>query len=178
MDDQLLDIEQKVGRNYDTPPLHLWNPELSGEIDIRIDSDGNWFHEGSVIERDAIVRLFASILRREEDGCYYLVTPGDKWRIQVDLLPLVVTDIDQYADAEQGSCLRATLNTGRTQMVNSEFGLFLEDRMDHVAALHLPHGLAAIFSRSAWYRLVAMAEEKDGNVCIVSAGETFPLEVG
>ncbi|MEH6582133.1 MAG: DUF1285 domain-containing protein [Halioglobus sp.] len=178
MDDQLQDIEQQVGRNYDSPPLHLWSPELSGDIDIRIDADGRWFHEGSPIERAAIVRVFASILRREEDGCYYLVTPGEKWRIQVDLLPLVVTDVDRYTDAEHGDSLRCTLNTGRTQLVNAEFGLFLESRMDNVAALHLPHGLAALFTRSAWYRLVAMAVEKEGVTCIESAGETFPLEAG
>ena len=66
MDDQLQDIEQQVGRNYDTPPLHLWHPELSGDIDIRIDTDGRWFHEGTLIERAAIVRVFASILRRRK----------------------------------------------------------------------------------------------------------------
>ena len=83
MGTELENIEKQLtgGRNYDAPPLHLWHPELSGDIDIHITSDGSWYHEGAKITREAIVRLFASILRREEDGEYYLVTPGEKWRI-------------------------------------------------------------------------------------------------
>ena len=176
MDDKLTAIEKKVGRNFDSPPLHLWHPELSGDIDIRIDREGNWFHESVKIERKSIVRLFASILRREDDGEYYLVTPGEKWRIRVDLLPLMVTDIEwSQADGKE-SALLATLNTGKTIVVDAGHALYLEDRMEDIAAIHLPHGLAALFSRSAWYRLVEMAEQRPEGVCVTSAGETFPLE--
>ena len=72
------------------PPVEQWDPPLSGEIDIRILADGSWLHEGEPIRREALVRLFASILRREDDGAYYLVTPVEKWRITVELHPLVV----------------------------------------------------------------------------------------
>ena len=76
MDEQLEALERKVGkrRDFDSPPLHLWHPPLSGDIPIVISTDGSWFHEGGRIERDSLVRLFASILRREEDGDYYRVT--------------------------------------------------------------------------------------------------------
>jgi hypothetical protein len=177
MDDKLQSIEEKVGRNYDSPPLQLWQPELSGDIDIRIDRGGNWFHEGGKIEREAIVRLFASILRREEDGEYYLVTPGEKWRIQVDLLPLIVSDIAVVSSAAEQPRLEATLNTGKHIAIDAEHPLYLEKRMESIAAIHLPHGLSALFSRSAWYRLVEMAENINGTACVVSAGEVFPLEV-
>ena len=94
-DNSLEGIEQQLGkrRNFDAPPLHLWQPALSGDIAIRITAEGDWYHEGGKIERDALVRLFASILRREDDGEYYLVTPGEKWRIVVELHPLMVIDI-------------------------------------------------------------------------------------
>ena len=89
-----LETQVKSGRDYDTPPLHLWNPPLSGDISIRINAQGDWYHEGSKIERQSLVNLFASILRREEDGEYYLVTPSEKWRIEVELHPLLIADFD------------------------------------------------------------------------------------
>ena len=176
MDDKLESIEKKVGRNFDSPPLHLWQPELSGDIDIRIDRGGRWFHEGGNIERESIVRLFASILRREDDGEYYLVTPGEKWRIQVDLLPLIVTDIESLPGDLANPVLKATLNTGKSITIDGEHSLYLEERFEDIPAIHLPHGLAALFSRGAWYRLVEMAESIAGKTCVVSAGEVFPLE--
>ena len=176
MNEELKAIEKKIGRNFDSPPLHLWHPPLSGDIDIRIDREGNWFHEEVKIQRQSIVQLFVSILRRESDGDYYLVTPGEKWRIQVDLLPLVVTDVDWSCAGESEPILLATLNTEKTVQVGEEHGLYLEPAMDDIAAIHLSHGLAALFSRSAWYRLVDMAQPIDGCVSIVSAGVVFALE--
>jgi hypothetical protein len=83
-----------VRRDIDSPPLHLWHPEFSGEIPIRINTQGTWYHDGSEIKRESLVRLFASILRREDDGEYYLVTPSEKWRVVVESHPLLVTDIE------------------------------------------------------------------------------------
>lgn len=149
------DIETQLGegRNYDSPPLHLWHPDLSGDIPIVISTDGTWFHEGDPILRDSLVRLFASILRREDDGEYYLVTPVEKWRLQVEVHPLVVTDVSR-----EGEFLVLTLNTDRQVQVGDEHPLFLEPRVDNVAAVELWHGLTALFSRNAWYRLVELAD--------------------
>ncbi|MDZ7781707.1 MAG: DUF1285 domain-containing protein [Halioglobus sp.] len=129
MSDELEHIEQEVnrGRNFDEPPLHLWDPALSGDIPIRITRDGEWYHDGGRIERESLVRLFASILRREEDGEYYLVTPVEKWRIEVDMHPLLVTDVETVpgaADAE----LQVTLNTGKQFVVSEENPLFSSPR--------------------------------------------------
>ncbi len=159
MDKQLEDIERQIvnKRNFDTPPLHLWHPELSGEIDIEIRSDGSWWHEGDPIRRESIVRLFASILRREDDGDYYLVTPGEKWRIRVQAHALLVTDVDRE---EEGGALCATLNTGRRVPISEEHPLYLDPACDHVAAMRLAHGLTALFNRPAWYRLVEMADDE------------------
>ncbi|WP_235898748.1 DUF1285 domain-containing protein [Parahaliea maris] len=143
-------------RNFDNPPLEKWHPALSGNIDILITADGHWWHEGSPIERPEIVRLFASILRREEDGGYYLVTPGEKWRLQVEAHALLITEIDR-----QGDNLVATLNTGKQVVLDGEHGLFLDKERDGVAGMYLDHGLTALCSRAAWYRLVDMAEGKD-----------------
>ncbi|PLW82123.1 DUF1285 domain-containing protein [Kineobactrum sediminis] len=177
MTDKLAAIEQQArkGRNFDTPPLHLWHPPLSGDIDIRIAADGTWYHEGRPIVRPALVRLFASLLRREADGDYYLVTPAEKWRIQVELHPLVVTEID--AEEEGGRhLLRARLNTGREVVIDAAHPLFLEPAVGEVAAVRLDHGLTAILSRAAWYRLVDSAEDVDGRAQVRSGDEWFPLQ--
>ena len=167
-------IEDLVGqvageRQFDAPPLHLWHPPLSGDIDIEIDREGRWYHEGSRIEREALVRLFASILRREEDGDYYLVTPVEKWRIRVPFYPLFVVDIAQSAGEAGDPQIVATLNTGKVVPITDESALFIDPAADDVAALRLPHGLTAVFSRAAWYRLVDMAEV---------SGDCLTLEIG
>lgn len=157
-------------RNYQDPPLEKWDPPLSGEIDIEIDSEGLWYHDGAPIRRDAIVRLFASILRREADGHYYLVTPGEKWRIRVQRHPLMITD----CDSRDGS-LEVTLNTGRSWRVNQQRPLYLDAACDNVAVVALPHGLSALCTRAAWLRLVDMAEEQEGVLGVSSDGVWFPL---
>lgn len=157
-------------RNFDNPPLDQWHPPLSGDIDITIRADGSWWHEGGLIERPEIVRLFASILRREADGEYYLVTPGEKWRLQVEAHALLITEIDR-----RGKDLVATLNTGKQVVLDSAHGLFLDAERDGVAAMHLDHGLTALCSRAAWYRLVDMAE---GNDLLLRSGEASWSLVG
>jgi hypothetical protein len=163
-------------RNFDAPPLHLWNPSLSGDIDIIIKRDGQWIHEGTVIERQSLVRLFASILRREADGEYYLVTPVEKWRLKVEALPLLVTDFEiDNSGAEQE--LTVTLNTARRYLIDAEHPLYLPclQGMEDIPAIQLDHGLGAIFSRAAWYRLVEACEETDAGLGISSCGKFFKL---
>jgi len=164
-----LEAQVKTRRDYDSPPLHLWHPPLSGDIAIRIDARGDWYHEGDTIERQSLVRLFASILRREEDGEYYLVTPGEKWRIEVELHALLVTDIDVVEEGSQ-PVLLATLNTDKQVRVSEQHPLFLDPAAGDVAALQLSHGLTALCTRSAWYRLVELADlKKDG--ALLESGE-------
>tara|TARA_B110000503_G_scaffold32105_2_gene52132 strand:+ start:25256 stop:25795 length:540 start_codon:yes stop_codon:yes gene_type:complete len=156
-------------QNYDSPPLHLWQPELSGDIPITIDAHGDWYHDGGKIERESIVRLFASILRKEEDGGYYLVTPSEKWRIKVERHALLITDIS-LLEREGQQVLEATLNTGKQILVSEETPLFLDNRVEQVAGLKLPHGLTALCTRAAWYRLVELADAHDG-CAVLKSGE-------
>ena len=176
MEEQLKSLASKVRdkRNFDSPPLHLWNPPLSGDMDILIKSDGDWYHEGGLIKRASLVRLFASILRKEEDGEYYLLTPAEKWRIRVELHPLLVTDVEARQEGTD-TALLLTLNTGKTLVVGEQHPLFLEPAMGDVAGVKLEHGLTALFNRAAWYRLVELAHEVDGKMCVSSGGIPFSL---
>lgn len=175
MKDKTLEgIEAQLGqrRNFETPPLHLWKPALSGDIAIRISAEGDWYHEGVKIEREALVRVFASILRREEDGEYYLVSPVEKWRIEVELHPLMVTDISAM---EEGAKLLATLNTGKQVELDEEHPLYVDEAAGDIAVLQLEHGLTAMCNRAAWYRLVDLAQDIDGTPSVRSDSEVFPL---
>src|SRR4051812_13596451 len=86
------------------PPVHLWNPPYCGDIDLRIASDGIWYYQQTPIGRPALVRLFASILRREGER-YYLVTPVEKCGIAVDDAPFRAVEVNIEA-AESGRSLR------------------------------------------------------------------------
>src|SRR5690606_41748659 len=96
---------------HDALPIYLWNPAHCGEIDIRIARDGQWYHEGSPIQRPELMQLFASVLRREPDGSYCLVTPVEKLTIQVDDCPFVAQLLEREGSGRE-QVLRFTLNTG------------------------------------------------------------------
>src|SRR5271154_4728665 len=90
--------KQAPGRGL--PPVHLWNPEHCGEIDIVIKSNGLWFHEGAPIGREALVRLFSTVLRKDPDG-FHLVTPVEKMKITVEDVPLTAARVDRVGEALQ-----------------------------------------------------------------------------
>ncbi len=181
MTDALDRLAEAAGgpKNASAPPLHLWHPELSGDIDIVIRRDGSWMHEGSPIRRHSLVCLFASILRREDDGEYYLVTPVEKWRLQVEALPLVVTDFDVLNPGSAEQVLRITTNTDKHWDVAPEYPLFLCAEEQGIPAVQLDNGLAALFSRAAWYRLADYcdAEERgtEEGFSLLSSGTRYIL---
>src|SRR6266542_3633267 len=89
--------EAKRAQAKGPPPVHLWNPPFCGDLDMRIAADGTWFYLKTTIGRPALVRLFASVLKREGDK-YFLVTPVEKCGIVVDDAPFLAVELK----AEQG----------------------------------------------------------------------------
>src|ERR1700743_4004013 len=81
------------------PPVHLWNPPFCGDLDMRIASDGTWFYMGTPIGRHALVRLFSTILKRE-DGKHFLVTPVEKVGIKVDDAPFTAGEMAKEGDSQ------------------------------------------------------------------------------
>ena len=152
-------------------PLGQWQPDYCGDIDMAISSDGTWYHEGVMIKRPELWQLFAGILRREADGEYYLVTPVEKCRVEVALHPLIITDL-QLDESEKTGQLMAVLNAGGVFPVGPEYPFKLEEKAGGAAYIELPHGLSALCSRAAWYRLVDLADDDHS---IVSGGAKFFL---
>jgi hypothetical protein len=157
------------------PPVHLWNPPNVGEIDIVIRKDGSWVHEGGVIGREALVRLFSTVLRKDPDGVY-LVTPHEKLRIRVEDAPFVAVRVDR-----DGAALRFATNVGD----EVEAGPAHAIRVETDAAgeprpyVHVRGGLEALIARPVFYELVEMAEERSTEegveVGVASNGAWFPL---
>jgi hypothetical protein len=175
-------VLEEAEQHKGLPPVHLWQPELSGDIDIVIKRDGQWWHEGSPFERLALVKLFASILRREEDGDYYLVTPVEKWRIQVEDLPLmmVTQDIEHEGGVDQTIKLVSNLGDVITVDDAHPIEVTLAGDGQPQPAIAVRNGLAARLSRPVYYQLVNLAEERqvDGQAVygVKSGGVFFPLQ--
>lgn len=154
------------------PPVHLWNPPNCGDIDIRITRDGRWIHEGAPIAREALVRLFSTILRRDPDG-FYLVTPVEKLRLQVDDAPFVAVRLDRTDGG-----LRFVTNVGDAVELGAEHPLRVEtdpDSQEPAPYVHVRGGLEARLTRPVFYELVDLAEEQDGELRVRSNGAWFSL---
>jgi len=173
IEDLLYQIEDLVpaGLTERATALARWQPSLSGAMNIRIDSDGIWHHDGRPIRRQSLVRLLASVLRREDDGAYYLVTPAEKWRIGVDELPLLVVDCMLMP----GTAPTFQLNLGYPVTAAEHPPLRMHCLRDggKIPSLPLPNGLAALFSRAAWYRLAEQLELQGGFYGVRNNAEQF-----
>ncbi len=159
-----------------SPPIQQWHPALSGDIDIVIRRDGRWFHEGGEIKRQALVNLFASILRREDDGCYYLVTPVEKWRVRVEELPLLIVSMELLDAGTAAQQVLFASNVGSRFLLSGQFPLGVEQGSEGpVPFLQLSNGLKARLERAVYYRLADLLEEREGCYQLLSDGQWFSL---
>ncbi|MEH6605433.1 MAG: DUF1285 domain-containing protein [Pseudomonadales bacterium] len=165
----------QVDSHAQRPPIHLWNPELSGDIDINIDVDGHWFHENTRIEREKLVQLFASILRYESGIGFVLVTPVEKWRIRVDDAPFVVIAMSVRA-GESGPAIWFASNVGEEVCLDLERPLVLEGEGENIRPyVEIRDGLRAKLARPVYYELAAMAQQRGDGFGVMSCGEFFLL---
>lgn len=154
--------------------VEQWNPPFCGDIDMRICHDGHWEYMGSPIARESMVRLFASVLRREGD-CYYLVTPVEKVRIQVDDVPFIVIGFQQ----REGDIIFTT-NMGDHFTLDNQHPLKLSSSGSQpVPYIRVRNRLDARLHRNVFYQLVDMAEEREVNgvrqLCVASGNDYYSL---
>lgn len=156
------------------PPVEKWQPGHCGDSEMRIARDGTWFHQGSPIGRPAMVRLFSTILRREPDGGFVLVTPVEKLDIVVEDAPFVAVEVKSEGEGEARN-LAFRLNTGDVVIAGPDHRLRFE-RGPH-PYLEVRGGLDALVARPVYYELaelaLAEAAEPPG---LWSGGLFFPLE--
>ena len=143
------------------PPVDKWNPTHCGDSEMRIASDGTWFHQGSPIGRENMVRLFSTILRREPDGRHVLVTPVEKLDIAVDDAPFVA--VEMKADgAGEAANLAFRLNTGDLVTAGPDHALrFAASAEGPRPYLHVRGGMEALVGRAVYYELAELALAND-----------------
>ncbi|MEM6973704.1 MAG: DUF1285 domain-containing protein [Pseudomonadota bacterium] len=163
------------------PPVHLWNPPYCGDLDIRIGRDGLWWYLGTPIGREALVKLFASVLKLEE-GRYFLVTPVEKIGISVDDAPFLAVDFEQHHD-ERGPVLVFETNVGDLTEAGAENPIrvaFDPETGEPAPYVHVRRGLEALIDRKSFYRLAEIGEVRahDGEdwFGVISAGQFFPIQ--
>ena len=158
------------------PPVHLWNPEFCGDLDMRIARDGKWYYLGTPIGRPELVRLFSTILRRDGDD-YFLVTPVEKVGITVDDAPFVAVDFEATGEGSERRIVFTT-NVGDTMEAGPENPVRVE--RDESTGEPSPYvlvrtNLEALIDRKSFYRLVEIGSHEDGWFGLWSGGEFFRI---
>lgn len=178
-------LQALVGRAADgtrgLPPVEKWNPPFCGDIDMEIRSDGTWFYMGTPIGRAPLVRLFSTVLRKDEDGKTYLVTPVEKVGIRIADAPFIAVELVQ--ESQNGEAvLTFRTNVGDVVSAGAEHPI----RFEIEAAtgglkpyVHIRGRLEALFSRALMYELVALGGEIEIGgepwFAVRSGGEVFKI---
>lgn len=178
-------ISRAAGDNGDAkrglPPVEKWNPPFCGDIDMEIRADGTWFYMGTPIGRAPLVRLFSTVLRKDEDGKTYLVTPVEKVGIRIVDAPFLAVEMN--ASVKDGQAvLTFRTNVGDVVEAGGEHPLRFVihgDNNELKPYLHVRGRLEALVSRAVMYQLVELGETIDVDgvamFCLRSGGEIFPV---
>jgi|TARA_B100001741_G_C16516968_1_gene582725 hypothetical protein len=162
------------------PPIEKWNPPFCGDIDMTISKSGKWYYMGSEIKRPAMVKLFSGILRLESDNSYYLVTPVEKVRIQVEDAPFVAVAITkEQSEGMNTVTFRTNLNDEIVLSKENPLSIEIKKNDEPSPYITVRNNLRALISRSVFYELVDLAETIliDGvpYLAIKSKGEIFKI---
>lgn len=153
-------------------PLEKWHPQSCGDMDLVIQRDGTWVHEGRPMIRERLIALFMRLLICEE-GEYYLITPVEKLRIQVEDRPLHIIEVDRNLDDDT---LFVRLADGRRFMIGDQHPIKLSDvdaqNLD-IPEVYIQYGLWARLTRNAYYSLIKLVDTQAGT--LVSGGYEVKL---
>lgn len=174
------DLLAQLPKGKGLPPVHLWNPDFCGDIDMRISRDGTWYYLGSPIGRKPMVRLFSSIIRRDGDD-YFLVTPVEKVGITVEDAPFVAVSVEMSGEGERQVLRFVThvedeVEAGAEHPIRVVIDPVTQEPSPYV---HVRANLEALIHRNVFYQLVELAvvREIDGRrwLGVWSGGEFFPI---
>lgn len=155
------DLLGQIPKSKGLPPVHLWNPDFCGDIDMRIARDGTWYYLGTPVGRKPMVRLFSSILRRDGDD-YFLITPVEKVGIRVDDAPFVAVLLEVEGEGEQ-QVLRFTTQVDDQVEAGPDHPLRVEidpQSQEPSPYIRIRSNLDALVHRNVFYQLVELAVPK------------------
>jgi hypothetical protein len=161
------------------PPVHLWKPAFCGDMDMLIKANGQWIHEGGLIKRPAMVKMFSRILWLEDED-YFLVTPVEKVRIQVEDAPFLVTHMSVMTN-DDGVTLAFTTSVGDHLVLGQDdISLWMDDYQGEAHPyISVRYGMKALIHRNIFYDLVELGQEKEINgemhLCVTSNKQYFSL---
>lgn len=167
----------RAGRQTGTRPVETWNPDHCGEMDMRIAADGSWHYRGSPISRLELVRLFASILRREPDGGYVLVTPVEKLSIKVDDAPFLAVEMHAQGRGPE-QLLTFRTNVGDIVLADKDHPLrfAVEPGTGGLKPyVQVRNGLMALATRALQQEMASLAQDDGNGLGLYSGAMFFPF---
>jgi hypothetical protein len=172
----LAELQREAAMGRGLPPVERWNPTHCGDIDIRIARDGTWFHQGTPIGRKELVRLFSTILRKDDED-YVLVTPAEKMRIVVEDAPFLAVLMD-VTGSGRDQVLKFITNVGDETVAGADNPIRVEtDPVTQQPApyVHVRRGLEAKIARAVFYSLADLAVRDGDLLGVWSGGVFFPI---
>ncbi|MEG0481694.1 MAG: DUF1285 domain-containing protein [Acinetobacter sp.] len=162
------------------PPLEQWHPKHCGKMDLTVKANGEWWHEGQLIKRQALLDLFSKVLWKEQ-GKFYLKTPVEQIEIEVEDEPLLVNQIDQI-EIDGQSYLQLTTTNQDVILVDKEHPIFMREfQGDMRPYVHVRFGINALIQRHAFFHLIEYGEllenEQNNTILSVRSGD-FHLQLG
>ncbi|WP_407306235.1 DUF1285 domain-containing protein [Acinetobacter sp.] len=172
--------DAQVGHKRSIPPLEQFHPKHCGTMDLKVKANGEWWHEGQLIKRQAMIDLFSTVLWKE-DGKFYLKTPVEQIEIEVEDEPLLVNQVDQV-EIGGNKYIQFTTTTQDVVIVDREHPIFMREYSGELRPyVHIRFGINALIQRSAFFHLIEMGEllENDKNETILNlqSGD-FHLQLG
>ncbi len=174
-------VSRAGGKDKGMPPVDKWNPEFCGDLDMIIKADGTWFYMGTPIGRHALVKLFSSVLRKDEDGKTYLVTPVEKIGITVEDAHFIIVEMNAHQrDGEQVITFRTNMDDVFEAGPDNPLRFVTVTENEGVKPYVLVRGrLEGVLARAVMYELIAHGEEIEVDdrlmFSIRSNGVTFPI---
>ncbi len=171
---------QKLDSEQSLPPVEKWNPEFCGDMDLTIKRDGLWYYQGTPIGRQRLVKLFSTVIKKENNH-YYLVTPVEKLGIKVEDAPFLVNRMQQL-ETDKGVVIQFEDNCDNQILLTKENPLWVE--LDEKTGepspyINIRRNLNALIHRNVFYELVEIAEERmmeqERHLGVISADEFFSL---
>ncbi len=184
-DRNLMNIAQylkdgQTGHKRSIPPLDQWHPKHCGAMDLKVLANGEWWHDGQLIKRQALIDLFSTVLWKE-DGKFYLKTPVEQIEIQVEDEPLFVNQVDTL-ELENKRYIQFTTTTQDVIVVDDEHPIFMREYQGELRPyVHVRFGINALIQRAAFFHLVEMGEllenEQGESILVLQSGDLH-LQLG